>query len=50
MLKVVEILVAAMLTPILLGQASVLWINHQTKNSPLIYGKERTHVIAKQTH
>ncbi|MFD1319240.1 hypothetical protein [Loigolactobacillus zhaoyuanensis] len=47
MLKVIEIIVTAIITPILLGQASVLWINHQTKNSPLLHDKETERRIVK---
>lgn len=40
MLKLIETILVAIFTPIFLGQASVLWINHQTKRSPLLHQKE----------
>ncbi|MFC6170933.1 hypothetical protein [Loigolactobacillus jiayinensis] len=51
MLKDIEIIVVALFTPILLGQASVLWINRQTKNSPLLHAeKGKAHTVVKDTH
>lgn len=50
MLRTLEIIVAALFTSILLGQASVLWINRQSKNSPLLHDKETAEPNAKENH
>jgi hypothetical protein len=50
MLRTLGIIVVALLTPILLGQASVLWINRQSKNSSLFHNKEPAKPNAKENH